>query len=61
MNLIDRLIPVLIFAAAMLPTVLLVLAAAVVGLAQVDPALVLPAPVEQAVSCEPCAAQPPEQ
>jgi hypothetical protein len=61
MNLIDRLSPVLIFAAAMLPTVLLVLAAAVAGLAQVDPSLVLPAPVEQAVTCEPCAAQPPEE
>lgn len=61
MNLIDRLSPVLIFAAAMLPTVLLLLAAAVAGLAQVDPSLVLPAPVEQAVGCEPCAAQPTDE
>lgn len=61
MNLIDRLSPTLIFAAAMLPTALLVLAAAVAGLAQVDPSLVLPAPVQQVVTCEPCAAQPPEE
>ena len=53
MNLIDRLIPHLIFAAAMLPTLLLV-AAAAVSLASSDFSLVLPAPVQAAVSCEPC-------
>lgn len=60
MNLIDRLIPLLIFAAAMLPTVLVVVAA-VLSLAQLDPALVLPVPVQQAVTCEPCGVQAPEQ
>jgi hypothetical protein len=61
MNLIDRLIPLLIFAAAMVPTVLLVAAVAVLSLAQLDPSLVLPVPVQEAVSCEPCSAQPPAE
>jgi hypothetical protein len=61
MNLIDRLSPVLIFAAAMLPTVLLVATVAALSLAQLDPSLVLPVPVQEAVTCEPCAAQPPAE
>ena len=61
MNLIDRLIPLLIFAAAMLPTVLLIGTVAILSLAQVNPSLVLPEPVQQAVTCEPCGVQAPEQ
>jgi hypothetical protein len=45
----------------MLPTVLLIGTVAILSLAQVNPVLVLPEPVQQAVTCEPCAVQAPEQ
>lgn len=59
MNLIEKLIPHLIFVAALLPTVLL-LAAAGLSLVQPDPSLALPLPIQAAV-CGPCQTPPPSQ
>ena len=61
MNLIDKdkLIPHLVFVAALLPTVLLI-AAAALSLSQPDP-IVLPLPIQAAVACQPCESPPPVQ
>lgn len=59
MNLIERLIPHLIFVAALLPTFFL-LAAAAVSLAHPDPTLAVPVPVQAAAACQPCQSAPPQ-
>lgn len=53
MRLIDKLIPHLIFVAALLPTFLL-LAAAAISLAHPDPSIAIPMPIQATVACEPC-------
>jgi len=53
MRFIEKLIPHLIFVAALLPTVLL-LAAAAVSLSQPDPTLTGPLPIQTAAACESC-------
>jgi hypothetical protein len=53
MNLIDKLTPHLIFLAALVPTLLL-LAAAAVSLSQPDPSLADPLPIQTAAACESC-------
>lgn len=55
MDFIEKLIPHLIFVAALVPTFVL-LAAAAVSLAEPGPAIELPLPVQAALSCEPCQA-----
>jgi hypothetical protein len=58
MDFIEKLIPHLIFAAALLPTLLL-LAAAAVSLSNPDPLIAVPLPV-QAATCWPCQTEPAE-
>lgn len=58
MNLIEKLMPHLIFVAALLPTFLLV-AAAAISLAYPE-SLAIPAPVQAALVCAPCQAAPPQ-
>jgi hypothetical protein len=53
MNLIERLVPHLIFLAALLPTVLLLLAAAL-SFASPGPLVEYPLTVQTAAACEPC-------
>lgn len=59
MNLIDKLVPHLIFLAALLPTLLLV-AAAAVSLVQPDPSIAIRmVPAQAAEACQPCESPPP--
>ena len=52
MNLLEKLVPHLIFAAALLPTALIA-AAAAVSLLATDPSFALRAPVQTAAACPP--------
>lgn len=57
MNIIEKLIPHLIFVAALLPTVLLVVAAGI-SLAHPDPSIAVQVlPLQAAAHCEPCQTQ----
>jgi hypothetical protein len=56
MNFIERLVPHLIFVAALVPTFLLLAAAAAVSLSEPTPAIDLPLPVQAALSCDACRA-----
>ena len=59
MNLLDKLIPHLIWVAALVPTVLLVVAAAV-SLSRPDASIAVPLAVEMAAACQPCRAPVPD-
>jgi hypothetical protein len=55
MNLFEKLIPHLVFVAALVPTFLL-LAAAAISLANPEPSLGMSLPLQTAATCEPCRA-----
>lgn len=58
MKLLEKLIPHLIFLAALAPTGLLLVAAAI-SLSRPDPMLVAPLSIQTAAACEPCQSPPP--
>jgi hypothetical protein len=58
MNLIEKVVPHLIFVAALAPTVLLLVAAAV-SLSRPEPALAAPLSIQAAAACEACQGPPP--
>ncbi len=58
MNLVEKLMPHLVFVVALLPTVLLLLALAV-SFARPDRSLAAPGPGQAAETCQPCDSPPP--